>query len=492
MAAAKKKKKTMRLLLLVLILGALIGVYFLIGGEDESAEENPGEVVKQEDLSVEICPLAKDEIVKVSFENTKFSATIALNEEGNYFVEEEPDFPLNQTRAELLFGNVISKAERIVAEDAELSVYGLDEPAVRIRATAKDGREYRLNVGDRIGTVSQNGYYACIDGDDTVYLVSASLYVYFNLDKAAWLLYEEVPSIDTTTIVGIEIESSEFSNLAIYHTGEVGDGDGNPNTGNWRMEKPYPNVLGVNEARVTELLANYAKFSFGSPVDYKEENLALYGLAEPVTRLTIIYEVSSELTSDMLKKKVVLNIGNKSDKGDYYVALGDSPMVYLMTAPNVKGLVAPDVNELVEKRFSLIFIYTISELEVMFGDERHLYEMTHVETPDESGENVTRTSTFVVDGVAVSEESSSFNTFYTCFVKPTASWILPEDTKAEGEPVLTLRYKRTNPAYGDLFIEYFPYDDSFYAARINGTMMYAVDKRDIDNMMEAISAYVPD
>lgn len=491
MAAAKKKKKTMRLLLLVLVLAALVGVYFLIGGED-SLEEIPGETSERVDLTVSICPLESSDIVKVAFENSKFNGTVVRKEDGTYYLEEEPDFPLNQDRAALMFGNVVAKAESVVAENADLAVYGLENPAVRIRATAKDGTEYRLNVGNKIGTVSENGFYACIDGQNTVYLVSASLYVYFNLEKAAWIRYETTPKLDTSTIVRVEVESEEFEDLAIYHTGQVGDGDGNPNTGNWRMEVPYSNVLGLNDANVTALIENYSTFSFGNPVDYKEENLDQYGLAEPVTKLTVFYEVSSDLTSDMLKQKVQIYIGNPDGNGNYYVRLPESSRVYLMTGVNVRSLVAPDIDEMVEKRFSLIYIYTIEELEVTIGETKHLYEMTHTEIPDETGENVTRKSTFVVDGVPVSEDSSSFNTFYTNFVKPTASWILPADTKAEGEPVMTLRYQRTESAYGDLFIEYFPYDDSFYATRINGTMMYAVDKRDIDAMIENINAYVPD
>lgn len=492
MAAAKKKKKTLRLLLLVLVAAALIGVYFLIGGEEDGLEENSGSVTQAAEESIEICPFESADVAKVSFENPKFSATLVRQEDGSFVMEEEPDFPLNQTRTEILFGNVVGEAESLVAENADLSVYGLDEPAIRIVATDKNGSEYRLNVGDKLGTVSKNGYYACIEGQNTVYLVPASLYAYFNLEKSDWIKAEILPEIDTTKLVGVEIESEEFGNLALFHTGAVGDGDGNPNTGNWRMEQPYTNVMGVTEARVTELIANYAGFSFNNPVDYKTENFALYGLEEPVTKLTLTYEESSDLTTDMLKRKVVLNIGNQLENGDYYVNLDGSNLVYTMTGANVRGLVEVDADEIVEKRFSLIYIYTIAELEVAFGDTRHLYEMTHEEVTDESGTSTTTKSTFVVDGVPVSEDSTSFNTFYTNFVKPAASYVLPEDTKAEGEPVLTLRYKRVDPAYGDLYIEYFPYDDSFYAARINGVMMYAVDMRDIETLMDGVNAYVPD
>ena len=258
------------------------------------------------------------------------------------------------------------------------------------------------------------------------------------------------------------------------------------------MEKPYSNVLGLSETAVTELLSNYSKFSFMAPIDYRAENFAQYGLEHPVTTLKISYQAGSELTTDMLTQYVVLNIGNQNEDGDYYVNLKGSSRVYTMLADKVKALVAPEAAEMVDKRFSLIYVNTLSELEVNIGETRHLYEMTHKEVVDEESGTSSIKSRFVVDGVAVSEESTSFNTFYTYFVKPTASYVLPEDTVVECEPVITLRYKRTKKEYSDLFMEYFPYDNSYYAVRINGVVMYAVDKRDVDTMINGINAYVPD
>lgn len=492
MAAAKKKKKSLRLLVLVLIVAALIGVYFLIGGEEDTGDVEPGSNAAQTQVqAVAICPFEKDDIVKVAFAGPKFSGTVIKDGE-QYYLEEEPEFPLNQMMAGFVFSGVASKADRIVAEDAELSVYGLDEPLLRITATDKNGAEYKVHVGDKIGTISENGYYACLEGDDTVYLVPPALYIHFNRDKAELIASENLPELDTATITGIEVTGKEFPELAIFHTGAVGDGDGNPNSANWRMEKPYPNVLGLSEAAVTELLSNYSKFSFLDPIDYKAENFAQYGLESPVTTLKISYQASSELTTDMLTQHVVLNIGNQNEAGDYYVNLKGSSRVYTMLADKVKALVAPDTAEMVDKRFSLIYVNTLSELEVNIGDIHHLYEMEHKEVVDEASGTSSIKSSFVVDGVAVSAESTSFNTFYTNFVKPTASYVLPADTMVEGEPVITLRYKRTKKEYSDLFMEYFPYDNSYYAVRINGVVMYAVDKRDVDTMINGINAYVPD
>ena len=111
---------------------------------------------------------------------------------------------------------------------------------------------------------------------------------------------------------------------------------------------------------------------------------------------------------------------------------------------------------------------------------------------DENGAETVQKSTFVVDGVELSEESTDFNSFYTNFLNPKANYVIPEDTVVEGEAFLKLRYKRTEPSYPNLVMEYFPLDESFYAVRINGVMMYAVDRRAVDTLMAEINAYVPE
>ena len=69
MAAAKKKKKSLRLIVLVLIVAVLIGVYFLIGDEENTGEIGPGsDSAQTQAQSVTICPFEKDDIVKVAFE----------------------------------------------------------------------------------------------------------------------------------------------------------------------------------------------------------------------------------------------------------------------------------------------------------------------------------------------------------------------------------------------------------------------------------------
>ena len=162
-----------------------------------------------------------------------------------------------------------------------------------------------------------------------------------------------------------------------------------------------------------------------------------------------------------------------------------------MKESNVEKLISVNADDLVEKRFALLYIYTVSELEVEMGDVRHLYELQHENVVDESGATINKSSTFFVDGVQVSEDAPSFNTFYTNFLNPKANHVIPEDTQVEGEPFLKLRYKRTEEKYEDFLMEYFLFDDSFYAVRINGVMMYAVDKRAVDTLMEEIQLYAP-
>lgn len=492
MAAMKKKNKFLRLLILVLVVAALGATYFLIDGEEEDNTDilpTPTTAVASKKLV--LCTLSQEDVVKVSFENDHFSAAVVKQEDGTYLFEEEPDFPIDQTKAGHVFNNLFKESE-LLLENADLSEYGLTEPALRITATDKNGTVFSLNVGAKVGTASENAYYACFDNETTVYCVPATLYVPYCREKAEWIRLEKLPDLTTENIVGVEITSNEFGNLALYHNGGIGDADANPNTANWRMEVPYSNLLGVSEEKVTETIERYTGISFSDPVDYRTENFARYGLDEPDTVVSVLYETDSAFSNEKLKQRLTLNIGDKTDDGYYYVNLAGSALTYTMMENSVKKLAQVDADTLVEKRFALIHIHSVSELEVEMGDEKHLYEMKHETVTDENGAETVQKSTFVVDGVELSEESTDFNSFYTNFLNPKANYVIPEDTVVEDEAFLKLRYKRTEPSYPNLVMEYFPLDESFYAVRINGVMMYAVDRRAVDTLMVEINAYVPE
>ncbi len=492
MAAAKKKKKSLRLLLLLLVVIALGAVYFLIdGSKGENLDTTPTPTVAAENSKLVLCTLTQEDVVKVSFENDHFSATVAKQEDGTYLFEEEPDFPIDQTKAGHVFNNLFKESE-LLLENADLSVYGLTEPALRITATDKNGDAFCLNVGNKVGTASENAYYACFDNETTVYCVPATLYVPYCRQKAEWIRLEKLPDLTTENIVGVEITSTEFDNLAVYHNGGIGDADANPNTANWRMEIPYSNLIGVSEENVTQMIERYTGISFSDPVDYQPENFALYGLEEPGTVVSVLYETDSAFSDEKLKQRLSLNIGDKTDDGYYYVNLAGSDLVYTMMENSVKKLTEVDADALVEKRFALIHIHSISELEVEMGDTKHLYELKHETVTDENGATSVDKTVAIVDGVTLGEEDSNFNTFYTNFLNPKANRVIPEDTAVEGEAFLKLRYKRTDASYPDYFMEYFPLDESFYAVRINGVMMYAVDQRAVDALMEEINLYLAD
>lgn len=492
MAAAKKKKKTLRLLLLLLVVAALGAVYFLMDtGADEGIDELPTPTADATQSNLVLCDLSAEDLVKVRFENDTFSATVIRKEDGTCYFEEEPDFPINQTKANHVFDNLYKECE-LLLESADLAEYGLTDPALRIIATDKNEKTFTLNVGSRVGTVSENKYYACFDNETTVYCVPATLFVPYSLEKTAWIRLETLPDLTTTNIVGIEITSEEFGNLALYHTGGIGDADANPNTANWRMEIPYSNLLGLSEEKVTETIERYTGTSFSDPVDYKTENFALYGLENPGTVISVLYETDSAFSDEKLKQRTTLNIGDKTDDGYYYVNLAGSSLVYTILESSVKKLAQVDADSLVEKRFALIHIHSVAELEVKMGDITHLYELEHEMVADDNGAETVQKSIITVDGKLLPEESTAFNSYYTNFLNPKANRVIPEDTAVEGEPFFTLCYKRTDASYPDLYMEYFPFDDSNYAIRINGVVMYAVDKRAVDSLMQTINEYVPE
>ena len=122
MAAAKKKKKSLRLILLLLVVIALGAVYFLIDdSEGEELEITPAPTMAAENSKLVLCTLSQEDVVKVSFENDHFSATVAKQEDGTYLFEEEPDFPIDQTKAGHVFNNLFKESE-LLLENADVAI----------------------------------------------------------------------------------------------------------------------------------------------------------------------------------------------------------------------------------------------------------------------------------------------------------------------------------------------------------------------------------
>ena len=121
-------------------------------------------------IRIEILKFDKDTIVKVVLESEDGTLTLEKVDD-EWTVDHSRPVKLRKVAVDdILYSFASLYAERIVEENPEdLSVYGLDKPAVTATAYLEDGSAKVLYLGNK--TPAGNTYYLMAEGDPKVYTV---------------------------------------------------------------------------------------------------------------------------------------------------------------------------------------------------------------------------------------------------------------------------------------------------------------------------------
>ena len=145
--------------------------------ENLLGEGDPGERIEKTSYILMFPRRDRSSIATISIHNEYGDYTLVRNSDDTFFLAELPGAPLIDepvASAVVASGYVIVR-DRIVdsATDEELAEYGLDDPQAWWVLTDTAGKEYRVNVGDRM--VSGDGYYCAFEGRRAVYTLGTSL-----------------------------------------------------------------------------------------------------------------------------------------------------------------------------------------------------------------------------------------------------------------------------------------------------------------------------
>ena len=227
-------------------------------------------------------------------------------------------FPVKQEKLEALAATA-SKLEalRKLEGGDSLSSYGLDVPARTVEVTAGDGKKSDILLGT---ATSDGDYYAMVQGEDTPYLISSSLFSETDSGLEALQALEEFPAIAGADITGIMIKKDGTSQNYVKKTLED-----EAKTVEWyRDSSDTPdNKLSDNSA-LNVLADSLSGLKVKSCSNYKvqESELAGYGLDDPTAVITYTYEKNGS------QENFTLNIGSlNQDSSAYYTRTEDSPNV---------------------------------------------------------------------------------------------------------------------------------------------------------------------
>ncbi len=144
---------------------------------DKLDEDDPGEEI---DSGVRILMFPRRDrasIKKISVHNEHGDYTLKNKGDGTFALEGYEKMYLSDEKVASLIvtaGYTVA-SQRLTdgATDAELEEYGLAEPSAYWVLTDKDGKKFRVNVGDK--TLSGDGYYCSFEGRRAVYVLSTTL-----------------------------------------------------------------------------------------------------------------------------------------------------------------------------------------------------------------------------------------------------------------------------------------------------------------------------
>lgn len=270
------------------------------------------------------------------------SESLAFEKEGDtWYYAGDHEFPLRQSLLTSLSDTLGElPASRELQEPEERSAYGLDEPTASFQITMADGSTASVLIGSQVpGTGDENTgyetvtkeYYAALDGQENVYTIGSYLVDTAEKELYDFLQTESLPYISGSDIFQLTVtkdgKTEEFSK---------GDEDEDGNITWYSGSSDTPEADGLTALDDSAPLNNLAEavsgLSIQSCENYKasEEELAAWGLTEPVMEITWTYKKGD--TTDT----ITLAIGNATEDGaSYYTKKDGSKAVNLVSADDV-------------------------------------------------------------------------------------------------------------------------------------------------------------
>lgn len=484
----KPRGKLLVLVLMILVLAAAAGVYY--GTDLLAPEADETQPTETEVTSVRLIERAKSDLDSVTIAQKGAEPYTVLNkieydEEGKAVEKEEgdtsPDYeiadqPYFSVKASQL-SSMMSYAAALTADSAleevkELSEYGLDQPSLQVDIAYKDGSKSVLYYGDKAPT--GGGYYARMEGDERVFLISSGSYSAFNKSLNSLHTVELPATITSDAVNGLLIEQEGKETIEFQVITETDDIQ---SINSLKIVQPVR--YDAHSTRASELLESVCAITIKSYAGHAEteEELAQYGLTAP--RAHILLKGSEGQQLDV-------HVGDALDK-QYYVTVDDTGDVYLMDSSALDFLGNVRLPYLIDQFINLVNITSIDGLTIQGNGESYALGIERVVIPAEETEDKEEDETaesFFFDGEVTEEKK--FKGLYQSIIGTLADKV-SDDMYLTGDVAVTVTYHLTNGK--DFVIEYLEYNDEYYAARREGLTLLLIKKDKVNAMLNDCAAY---
>lgn len=339
---SKKKNRTLILIILLAVVALLVCGYFVAKSIKEKREAEEARKAEEEAaLAVTLTNYTLDDVKSIFYMYKSDSVEIEL-ENGIYYIADDHDFPLDQSKAKVIANQFASiKSKRLLENTrTNFSVYGLDQPDRTIKVTYADGTTFEMAVGDYNKNV--DAYYGHILNTYSVYLFDPLYVSTLEMDLSKLFYTTDEITIKSDTVRKIELDYSDSASgeTSCEYNYSASDSKWTKLVGSETIDDTDKNgeyitgqVLGIS----FESYAGYA-------IDTDEE-LEKYGLLDPYASLKLTYldSISAEDgTTANVEKSITVDFGVVDDKA--YFKLDESDIVYNVDIDSVDGIITAIVS----------------------------------------------------------------------------------------------------------------------------------------------------
>lgn len=496
--AKRKKRNAVTLVLLLLALAVLFGVYFWYTNKTKENEEQDATP------AIDLVTIDTNQISSLHYIREDMDIVLVMQDDV-WVSKEEPGRPIKQDNVEEILTAIADiKAERVISETAENLVdYGLDKPDSVLEVTLLDGSTITIKIG--IELIHSLGYYGMVNDDGKVYQLPRVLGAALQHTNTEMTEVEDGPKVDAANITYISITNKNGTDYEIKKDTEKLYNNSGNNIYPWRLIKPYGEGYTADEAKIQEIQPYYTSIFFLECVDYKDDNLAKYGLDDPAAIVHVGHiatrtetlekpELDPE-TNKLITEKTVsepseykLYIGNKDEAGNYYVRLEGSKAVYTLSSTKVERMINVDVFNLINRYAVMPNIVDVDKIQAVVDGKTYDMEIKRRTEKDAEGKEKT-VETFFFNGKEV--EAKAFKSdLYQNMISAQYDAEIKKEINLDGvEPILSMNFHLFGEAEGTVSANFYPYDESFAIIQKPDGLTFFADKRRIDAIIEAITTF---
>lgn len=461
-------KRSKRIYILLAVLAVVCIATFIVSRVEEHKEK-----IKNTDAVIlEIPP---DSVKTLSWEHD--SKKFALHKDDKWIYDADEQFPVDQDRIDKLLKVFEKFGAAFIIEDVEnFGQYGLDKPVCTIRLSDGD-KSYEIKLGDFSKMDAQR--YVSI-GDGNVYLVKKDPLDEYGVELKDLIDNDKAPSFDK--VQEIRFEGAESYNI-VYEENSADT---------YCKDDVYFARLGggkhpLDTSRVNSYLTNIRTLKLTDYVTYKatDAELKKYGLDAPELMVTVRYAPEGgdgeetftiSVSRDPEEKKKAENAESEDKKDEEitaYARVGQSKIVYKISADDYKDLMAASFNDL---RHQEVFP---ADLDIITQFDISLEGGSYTITAEKKANEIT----YYYQG-----EKLDITSFRSAFRALKAEKFTDEKPAQKEEISLTVHLESDN--FPQVKIQLYRYDGTYCLAVVDGKPVSLVRRTNVVDLIEAVHKIV--